>query len=224
MASSTSSSSLPRPSKSRLPVPVPSTGSHLVIPHDQPTTAAKLSPRLRTTPSTPRIPKSPAARPQTLTVNAKPSQFYSAQIPPSERPRTKSLPKQPPRFRVKEPEQATPSKVPAMSMKEAIALKRAETKKAMAVQRAFSGPGGLSSCGRVAEISPSTVDGDDLGRLSIRETIERARSSGVHQLIQRSHITPLTVQGTLPRLAQPRVTRPPVFPCCVVRDPSLNNT
>jgi hypothetical protein len=183
MASSTSGSNLPRPSKSRLPVSVSSTGSHLVTPRDHSTAADKLSSRLAASPSTPRVPKSPVARPQTLTTNARPSQSYSAQVPPSERPRTKSIPKQPPRFREKEPEQATPSKAPAMSMKEAIALKRAETKKAMAAQRAFSDLGGSSSCVSVENILPSTVDDDDLGRLSIRDTIERARSSGMHQSI-----------------------------------------
>src|SRR6267142_2360053 len=223
MASSNSGSNLPRPSKSRLPVSISSIGSHLVTPRDHPTAAAKLSSRLAASLSTPRVPKSPVARPQTLTTNARPSQSYTAQVPPPERPRTKSVPKQPPRFREKNPEQATPSKVPVMSMKEAIALKRAETKKAMAAQRAFSDLRGSSSCVSVEDILPSMVDGDDLGRLSVRETIERARSSGVNQF-NGFHITSLTVQGTLPRLAQPCVTRPPVPAFCAIRDPSFDNT
>jgi hypothetical protein len=71
-------------------------------------------------------------------------------------------------------------------MKQAIALKRAEAKKATAAQRALSEQDGSS--GHTDDTSPNTwvldtVDGDDLGRLSVRETIERARSSGVHQWI-----------------------------------------
>jgi hypothetical protein len=182
-SSSTGGSNLPRPSKSRLPVSVSSTSSRLAIPSHLSTAAVNLSPRLAS-PSTPRILKSPVVRPQNLTINAKPSRSYSSQIPPPERPRTKSVPKHPPRFRAKEAEQATPSKVPSMSMKEAIALKRAETKKAIAAQRAFSDQGRSSICDGVGDISLSTVDGDDLGRLSLRETIERARCSGVHQSIQ----------------------------------------
>ncbi len=78
----------------------------------------------------------------------------------------------------------TPSKAPAMSMKAAIALKRAETRKATIAQRASSEQGGSNGSGSIEETSPNAwgnyaVDGDDLGRLSIRETIERARSSGV---------------------------------------------
>ena len=181
MASFTSGSNLPRPSKSRLPVSVSNTGSHFATLSDHPTAAAKLSSRLAASPSTFRVPKSPVARPQTLTTDARPSRSYSTQVPPSERPRTKSIPKQSSHFREKEPEHATPPKVPSMSMKEAIALKRAATKKAMAAQRAFSDLGGSSSCVSVEDAWPLMVDGDDLGRLSIRETIERARSSGVHQ-------------------------------------------
>jgi hypothetical protein len=178
-STSTSGSNLPRPSKSRLPVSISSIGSHLVTPRDHPTAAAKLSSRLTTSLSTPRLPKSPVARPQTLTTNARPSQSHTAQVPPHERPRMKSVPKQP---RERNPEQATPSKVPVMSIKEAIALKRAETKKVMAVQRAPSDLGGSNSCVSVENTSSSMVNGlgDDLGRLSIRETIERARSSGAN--------------------------------------------
>jgi hypothetical protein len=64
-----------------------------------------------------------------------------------------------------------------MSMKEAIALKRAEVKKA---QNASSGHGGSSGLEDMLPTSAHAADEDDLGRLSMRETIERARSSGVH--------------------------------------------
>ncbi len=186
MASSTGGSNLPRPSKSRLPVSVLTTGPRLAGPHDQPTAVVNLSPRRAAAPSAPRVPKSPVARPHTISIDSKPSQSFSVQVPPSgsERPRTKSVPKSPSRFRSKESEQVTPSKAPAMSMKAAIALKRAETRKATIAQRASSEQGGSNGSGSIEETSPNAwgnyaVDGDDLGRLSIRETIERARSSGV---------------------------------------------
>jgi hypothetical protein len=66
-----------------------------------------------------------------------------------------------------------------MSMKEAIALKRAEAKKAMA-QKPLSEHVGTSGVEDTLLTASHAVDEDDLGRLSIRETIERARSSGVH--------------------------------------------
>jgi len=203
MASSTTSSNLPRPSKSRLPVSVSSTGARLasVAVRDHSTAVINSSPRLKVTPSTPRVSKSPAVRSRTISVNnAKSSQSSSIQVPPSERPRTKSVTKPPSRLHSRQPEQATPSKAPVMGMKEAIALKRAEAKKAMAVQRAFSERDSSSGCGGVEGSSPTTcghtVDGEDLGRLSIRETIERARSTGALQRALWSTSTPLTHQGT----------------------------
>ncbi|KAH9957152.1 hypothetical protein BC827DRAFT_1138435 [Russula dissimulans] len=185
MASSTTSSNLPRPSKSRLPVSVSSTGARLasLTVRDHSTAVISSSPRLKATPSTPRVPKSPAVRSRTISINnAKSSQSSSIQVSPPERPRTKSVTKPPSRLHSRESEQATPSKAPVLSMKEAIALKRAEAKKAIATQRAFSEHDSSSGCGGVEDSSPTTwghtVDGEDLGRLSIRETIERARSSG----------------------------------------------
>ena len=186
MASSTSSSNLPRLSKSRLPVSSNrlNTGAQLAR-HDQPTAVVNPSPRLATSTSTPRVPKSPVTRPHTISTSSKPSQPFSTQATP-ERPRTKSVPKPPPRFRTQEPEQAIPSRTPAMTMKEAIALKRIEAKKATTLQRIPSEHDG-SSGGGIDGTSPNTwrvdtVD-DDLGRLSVRETIERARSSGVRQYV-----------------------------------------
>ncbi|KAH9999663.1 hypothetical protein BJV74DRAFT_823072 [Russula compacta] len=170
MASSTGTgrSNLPRPSRSRLPVLVSTTGVHLASPLDQPTNVVNSFPRLAASPSTPRIPKSPAARPRTVSTNAKTSRSFSPQVPPSERPRTKSVTRAHPRVRAKEPEQP---------VKEAIALKRAEAKKAMAAQKASSAHGSLEDTSPTT-LATHSVDGDDLGRLSIREMIERARSSG----------------------------------------------
>lgn len=181
MASSTGTgrSNLPRPSRSRLPVSVSTTGAHLASPLDQTTIVVNSSPRLAALPSTPRVPKSPAARPRTVSTNAKTPRSFSPQVPPSERPRTKSVTRAPSRVRAKEPEQPSPSKAPTMSVKEAIALKRAEAKKAMAAQKPSSGHGSLEDTSPTT-LATHSVDGDDLGRLSIREMIERARSSGVH--------------------------------------------
>jgi hypothetical protein len=70
-----------------------------------------------------------------------------------------------------------------MSIKEAIAFKRAEAKKVMTTQNNTFSERGLASVevtSPPAGGAPHTVDGDS-GRLSLRETIERARSSGVHQ-------------------------------------------
>ena len=74
----------------------------------------------------------------------------------------------------------TPS-VP-LSLKEVIALKRAEAKKGQA--KAANGP--LDSFESLEDALPNTPtkqEDDILGRLSVRETIERARSTGENQSI-----------------------------------------
>jgi hypothetical protein len=183
------SSNLPKLSKSRLPVLTQSagagTGVRLANPHPIPPLIDP-SPRLAPSPSTPRLRKTSVARPRTISTPAKPSSLSSARAPSSERPQTKSSSKSPARFRANEPERATPSKSPAMNMKEAIALKRAEAKKAIAVQKNFATRGDSSASGGIENTSQTisetfTAEGDDLGRPSIRQTIERARSSGVYQ-------------------------------------------
>lgn len=89
------------------------------------------------------------------------------------RTRTKSTPTKPP---VKDD---APPPLPTLSVKEAIALKRAEAKKA---QKSSAG-GGLSSFAgdledAVPTVAPVAEEEDLLGRLSVRETIERGRSTG----------------------------------------------
>ncbi|KAH8991268.1 hypothetical protein EDB92DRAFT_1946063 [Lactarius akahatsu] len=153
---SSNGSSSPKPARSRLP-------SFEREPAPRKLSAAQCSRRLRT-----------------ISSNAKPSGSSSAQPPPSDRTRTKSTTKAPPRSRPTEQEPVTPSTAPALSLKEAIALKRAEAKKALAAQKSTAMH--VSSAG-IEDASPSTwgaatADDDDLGRLSVRETIERARSSG----------------------------------------------
>ncbi|KAI9454404.1 L domain-like protein [Lactarius psammicola] len=176
--SSSNGSSSPKPLKSRLPVS--SAGTR---PANSQLLSARVtdpSPLLTASPSKLRVPKSPSARPRTISSNAKPSGSSSPQPLPSDRTRTKSTTKAPPRSRPTEQEPATPSKAPTLSLKEAIALKRAEAKKAIATQKATVIHVGSAG---IEDASPSTwagaaADDDDLGRLSIRETIQRARSSG----------------------------------------------
>ncbi|KAH9053798.1 L domain-like protein [Lactarius vividus] len=175
---SSNGSSSPKPTRSRLPV-----SSAGLRPASSQLLSARVTdppPLVTASPSTLRVPKSPSGRLRTISSNAKPSGSSSAQPLPSDRTRTKSATKAPPRPRPTEQEPVTPSKAPALSLKEAIALKRAEAKKALAAQKSTIAH--VSSAG-VEGASPSTwggaaADDDDLGRLSVRETIERARSSG----------------------------------------------
>jgi hypothetical protein len=74
----------------------------------------------------------------------------------------------------------TPS-VP-LSIKEVIALKRAEVKKG----QSKAGNGSLDSCASPEDTlpnAPSQQEDDILGRLSVRETIEKARNTGENQPI-----------------------------------------
>lgn len=213
--------SSPKPPKSRLPVSSASTRpavSHLVSPR-----VTDPSTLLTASPSTLRVPKSPSARTRTISSNAKPSGSSPAQPSPSNRTRTKSTPKAPPRSLATEQELATPPKAPALSVKEAIALKRAEAKKAMAAQKAT--PVHVSPVGS-EDASPSTLgdaaaDDDDLGRLSVRETIQRARSSGV---CFSGHHPSFRLPFKTERFSQHRVTRSPLHPFSFVRASSLGNT
>lgn len=68
---------------------------------------------------------------------------------------------------------------PALSLKEAIALKRAEAKKLgdKSARGALSTFGGLEDAPAAKPDSP-IQDDDNLGRLSLRQAIERARSTG----------------------------------------------
>lgn len=77
----------------------------------------------------------------------------------------------------KAPETEKP--IPALSIKEAIALKRAEAKKSgdKSARGALSTFGGLDDAPAVKPDSP-VQDEDNLGRLSLRQAIDRARSTG----------------------------------------------
>lgn len=73
-----------------------------------------------------------------------------------------------------------PPSVPALSIREAIALKRAEAKKEQS--KVPSGGGTLDQWDSLQDSIPNASkpeEEDLLGRLSIRDTIERARSTGM---------------------------------------------
>ncbi|KAK7441990.1 hypothetical protein VKT23_016268 [Stygiomarasmius scandens] len=85
-------------------------------------------------------------------------------------------------------EKEEPPPTPTMSIKEQIALKRAEAKKAMTARN--GGGGGLDDMSSLEDAIPGAPaappEEDILGRWSVRETIERARSSGSINLSSRS--------------------------------------
>ncbi|KAI1786460.1 hypothetical protein LXA43DRAFT_952578 [Ganoderma leucocontextum] len=144
--------------------------------------------RLQSTPSTPvvRAPVTPLAKPRAKTPVAAPSPTLRTQ------PSLKSLkPRSPIKSPAKRPpplpaeEDLPPSPKPQLSLREQIALKRAEVKKvivkASPVEAQFEG---------LEDASPHTftqpaVQDVDLGRCSIKETIERGRSSGAINLSSR---------------------------------------
>ncbi|KAJ3876255.1 L domain-like protein [Lentinula edodes] len=129
-----------------------------------------------------RIPQTARAKTPTPT----PLKARAAPSPVPARARTKSATGRstPSKSAVKDD---SPPAVPTLSVKEAIALKRAEAKKAQ--ERALNASlNDLSSLeDAIPSISGAVVEEEDaLGRWSVRETIERGRSSGVVNLTARS--------------------------------------
>ncbi|KAF8895987.1 hypothetical protein BD779DRAFT_1466031 [Infundibulicybe gibba] len=110
--------------------------------------------------------------------------------PTASRVGTKSLPARS-GTPTKAPKQTLESPNPApqtsLSIKEAIALKRAEARKAQAKP---TGGGGFQSFGDLEDALPTPAepvpDEDILGRLSLRDTIERGRSTGSVNIATRS--------------------------------------
>lgn len=106
--------------------------------------------------------------------------------PSTPRARTKSVPKSPSKpIRRAPPEEEIPTSKAPLSIKEAIALKRAEAKKG-AARPVVSGGVGLDSFDTLEDVVPGgdptkkEVDENaDLGRWSVKEAIERARSTGI---------------------------------------------
>ncbi|THU79116.1 hypothetical protein K435DRAFT_785963 [Dendrothele bispora CBS 962.96] len=78
-------------------------------------------------------------------------------------------------------EKEEPPPTPTMSIKEQIALRRAEAKKAMAARSGGGDSGSLNDMSSLEDaipgIPPPPPEEDIVGRWSVRETIERARSS-----------------------------------------------
>lgn len=105
--------------------------------------------------------------------------------PSTPRARTKSIPKSPSKsIRRAPPEEEIPTPKVPLSVREAIALRRAEAKKA--VVRPGVSKGGFDSFDTLEDVvsaaSPTKREVDenaDLGRWSVKEAIERARSTGV---------------------------------------------
>lgn len=124
--------------------------------------------------SKPRVPASPA-----YSRVASPSKPSAGTASPA-RPRTKSNPQTPSRsLRRLAPEDEPPVPKTQISIKEAIALKRAEAKKAevkTSSSKAFDDLGNLEDVIPPQKAEEDAVD--ELGRLSVIETIERGRSTG----------------------------------------------
>lgn len=127
--------------------------------------------------SKPRVPPSPAY--PRVGSPSKPSARSTTTASPA-RLRTKSNPQTPSKsLRRAAPEDEPPLPKTQLSIKEAIALKRAEAKKAevkAGSSKAFDDLGGLEDAIPTKKAEEDIVD--ELGRLSVLETIERARSTG----------------------------------------------
>ncbi|KAI0787291.1 hypothetical protein C8Q74DRAFT_1195878 [Fomes fomentarius] len=147
--------------------------------------------RLQSTPTVPssslRAPVTPLAKPRTKTPTATASPTVAAKPRPNlKTPNSRSLTKSPAKRTSALPSEedaVPPLPKPQLSIREQIALRRAEVKKVMKspVKDEFAG---------LADASPHTynqpVERDvDFGRWSIKESIERARSSGAINLSSR---------------------------------------
>ncbi|KAI6155297.1 hypothetical protein BKA82DRAFT_4076913 [Pisolithus tinctorius] len=124
---------------------------------------------------------------------SKPPTSGTSSPAPTSRVRTKSIPKSPSKsIRRASPEEEIPvPKAPALSIKEAVALKRAEAKKVAA--KSISSGANLNPFEDLADAIPEPLsaqkqedDALELGRWSVKETIERARSTGSLNLASRS--------------------------------------
>lgn len=134
-------------------------------------------PRPRTTSSTPRGRANPA--PSTPTTPSRPTRGLAA---PTLRTKTSTTTLKPPAPRPKTPASPSNEKPPspssprALSIKEQIALRRAEQLKKVTSSKPASMD--ASEDGSMLESATPVVEDDILGRLSIRDTIDRAKSSG----------------------------------------------
>jgi len=98
------------------------------------------------------------------------------------RARTKSTPQTPSKsFRRPLPQDEPPLPKTPINIREAIALKRAEVKKAERTSSSSRNGGAFDDFAGLEDALPVKAEEehvDELGRWSVRETIERARSTG----------------------------------------------
>ena len=148
--------------------PRPRVMSSLSIPRPRAKTPVTSSiPKPTSTPSTPSKPKpKPAVRPTLTPKSSNPRLAISP---------SKSTPSLPHKV---QKEEHGPTK-PAPSLKEVIAQKRAEARKLKSTSPSLSEPSTLGDDTSSVVPSKSQEEAEDFGRWSLRETIERARSTGV---------------------------------------------
>ncbi|KIK96430.1 hypothetical protein PAXRUDRAFT_10832 [Paxillus rubicundulus Ve08.2h10] len=142
-----------------------------------------------------RVPNKALAPPTSLSRAPSPSKPSAAPSTPlTPRVRTKSIPKSPSKSTRRPPPEEEPlvPKKP-VSIKAAIALKRAEAKKAVTRPTASGGGLGFDNFDNLEDAIPGVTstkkeedDNLDLGRWSVQETIARARSTGSINLVSRS--------------------------------------
>ena len=155
---------------------------HLMDPNKpRPRVMSSLSiPRPRAkTPVTSSIPK-PTSNPPTP---SKPKPKLAVRPTLTPKPSNPRLAPSPNKSRVASPqkEQKVETELlkPALSLKEVIAQKRAEARKLKSTSPALGEPAVLADdAGLVMPNKPQEEDIDDLGRWSLRETVERARGTG----------------------------------------------
>ncbi|KAI0749234.1 hypothetical protein C8Q80DRAFT_1352809 [Daedaleopsis nitida] len=173
----------------------------------QPSSSTNSRTRLKSTPTVPssslRAPVTPLAKPRARTpVSTAPSSPIAGEKPRAKTPTATPSPglrSQPSlkSLRVKSPTKSPARKVqplpdedvpplpkPQLSIREQIALRRAEAKKVVKTSPVRADFGALEDASPLAHKQPAQQD-VDLGRWSIKEAIERARSSGAINLSSR---------------------------------------
>ena len=128
------------------------------------------------TPSKTKVLIPPASRSRA----ASPSKPSSSTVSPT-RARTKSTPQTPSKsLRRAQPQDQPPVPKTPVNIREAIALKRAEVKKTERASSSSRNGGTSDDLTALDDALPTKKeeDVDELGRWSVRETIERARSTG----------------------------------------------
>ena len=174
---------------SRVPQPRPTVKTALVPPTSlsRAPSPSKPSASSAATPSTPRVRTKSVSKSRSRAPSPSKPSASAIATPSTPRVRTKSVPKSPSKSirRVPLEEEIPTPKVP-LSVKEAIALKRAEAKKA-AARPVVSGGVGFDSFDTLEDAVPGGSptkkaemdENADLGRWSVKEAIERARSTGM---------------------------------------------